>query len=343
MLNLIEKNLYLVQNKILEYSNSSLPILNKIITYSIKDAKYNRAKLFFLLIGLKNFSNVNDKDQIIILCFQDIFIKFSSAIEIIHTATLLHDDVIDEAITRRYKKTTHIQFTNKKSILTGDFLLAKALSIISEYQSSKILGIVCDSMSKIITGEIMQAQYNSLELELDEYYEIIKSKTAELFKMTAICAYELEFNNSHKFNIKNKLFDIELFKFIGTEIGIIFQLVDDILDYFGNANNIGKDIFNDFFTQKFTLPLILLAKEKEANLYIKQIFSNKEDNIYNKNEIIKNILFFMNKYSIKQKIQLELENKFNSFQYKLFTYNNVNNIYITSIIDLYKSIIKKIH
>lgn len=379
ILSLINQNIDIIENYIKKYSSSSLFILNNIINYSIENGKYIRAKLFLLLLGYRYFDFDKEEDFIKFISdnkqiyFNDHFIGLASILEMIHTATILHDDVIDSAKKRRYKASSNIIFNNKKSILTGDFLLSKALNLISNYNDPDLLNIISKAMSNIIEGEIAQLQYKNTAINLSTYYQIITNKTAELFKLAALCAYYLKNKtlddvkdlnyqvNYADLNTGSKIIDTkkvgknisfdqdfnqnkELFIFIGLEIGIIFQIIDDVLDYFSDYKKIGKNIFNDFFDQKYTLPLILLMQDPIAKKYIEGIFAsqNKEKlSSLKMQEIIRNILLLMKKNKIQEQILIILETRFDNFAKKLKKDINTN-IFINNIMQLYKDLIKQI-
>ena len=216
-------------------------------------------------------------------------IILASVIEYIHTATLLHDDVVDNSRKRRGKKTANFVWGNKSSILVGDFLLSKAFRILISDGSIKCIDIISKASEKISLGEVKQLMsIKKLEISESEYLEIIGSKTAELF--SAACQISAEISEI-SIEMKNSLKDF------GKFLGISFQIIDDTLDYFSENNLFGKEVGNDLFEGKMTLPLILLYKRsnnKEKKL-LKHIITKEK---LSKNDF-KNIIFSMNKYGIK--------------------------------------------
>ena len=193
-------------------------------------------------------------------------IFLASVIEYIHTATLLHDDVVDNSKKRRGKKTANFLWGNKSSILVGDFLLSKAFRILISDGSLKCIEIISKASEKISFGEVKQLMsVRKLEIGESEYLEIIKCKTAELF--SAACQLSSEISEI-SIESKNSLKDF------GIYLGICFQIIDDTLDYFSEEKIIEKDLGNDFKEGKMTLPLILLYKRsnaKEKKLHAKSV------------------------------------------------------------------------
>ena len=216
-------------------------------------------------------------------------IILASVIEYIHTATLLHDDVVDNSKKRRGKKTANFLWGNKSSILVGDFLLSKAFRILISDGSLKCIEIISKASEKISFGEVKQLMsVRKLEIGESEYLEIIKCKTAELF--SAACQLSSEISEI-SIESKNSLKDF------GIYLGICFQIIDDTLDYFSEEKIIEKDLGNDFKEGKMTLPLILLYKrsnDKEKKLL--KYFVNKEK--FNKNDFLE-VIEKMKKYNVK--------------------------------------------
>ena len=216
-------------------------------------------------------------------------IILASVIEYIHTATLLHDDVVDNSKKRRGKKTANFVWGNKSSILVGDFLLSKAFRILISDGSLRCIDIISKASEKISFGEVKQLMsVRKLETSESEYLNIIKSKTAELF--SAACQLSSEISEI-SMEMKNSL------KEFGRYLGICFQIIDDTLDYFSDEKIFGKEIGNDFNEGKMTLPLILLYKR--SNNKEKQVLKylvNKEK--LNKKDFV-NIIEKMNKYNVK--------------------------------------------
>lgn len=176
-------------------------------------------------------------------------IKLATAVEFIHTATLLHDDVVDESGLRRGKKTAHTLWGNETSILVGDFLFAQAFKLMVETQSLQALDTLSSAATTITQGEVKQMMIkNDLSISPAIYQDIITSKTAALFK--AACEIGAILTNQPP-QVRANMADY------GQNLGLLFQITDDILDYFGSADKMGKSLGDDFKEGKVTLPVIL--------------------------------------------------------------------------------------
>ncbi|MFZ0421701.1 MAG: polyprenyl synthetase family protein [Xanthobacteraceae bacterium] len=176
-------------------------------------------------------------------------IKLAAAVEFMHTATLLHDDVVDESELRRGRLAARMLWGNEASVLVGDFLLGQAFKMMVEVGSLKALGILSTAAAVIAEGEVMQlaAAKNTATTE-DEYIAVIRAKTAELF--AAACEI------GPAISVRQKAEQAASRSF-GMNLGITFQLVDDVLDYGGAASHLGKNIGDDFREGKITLPVVL--------------------------------------------------------------------------------------
>ncbi len=176
-------------------------------------------------------------------------IKVASAVEFMHTATLLHDDVVDESAVRRGKKAARMIWGNQASVLVGDFLLGQAFRMLVEVGSLPVLRILSNAAAVIAEGEVMQlaAAKNTSTTE-DEYLAIINAKTAALFLGAAESGAALAERPAE---------ELAALRCYGKNLGIAFQLIDDALDYGGNAKDLGKSVGDDFREGKITLPVIL--------------------------------------------------------------------------------------
>ena len=215
----------------------------------------------------------------------------SSVIELIHTASLLHDDIIDEATKRRGKKTANSIWGNKEVILVGDFLFAKSFDLISQIKSYNIVDVLSKACVNLTRGEVNQLQIRTKQTTLQEYYDIIYCKTASLFeastKIAAILAVEcFDFNDFETNSIDiNSIIQDSIT--VGKNIGIAFQIVDDILDYSTSNKAFGKESGRDFLEGKTTLPIILA---KQQSSVVRDIFETRSFSLDNFNitlEIIK--------------------------------------------------------
>ena len=193
-------------------------------------------------------------------------IKIATAIELIHTATLLHDDIVDESKTRRGKTTANEKWGNKYAVLVGDFLFSQAFKLMVATDSINVLDILSRSSNIIAEGEIKQLNnIGNIKITQSDYIEVITAKTAELF--ASACKAGTLIADQDKV-IQDKMYQF------GMDIGIAFQIIDDILDY--TSNSTGKDIGNDFKERKITLPVIF-AYEKSTEgekQSIRKLFDN---------------------------------------------------------------------
>ncbi len=206
-------------------------------------------------------------------------IKLASSIELLHTATLIHDDVVDQSSTRRGKESIHSKWDNSHSVLVGDFVYSKAFQLMASLDNPEIIRILADSTNRISEGEVLQLSLKKREIiSKKDYFEIIDRKTAELFKASAITAGSLASCNEDEF--------ISLTNF-AISLGKNFQIKDDLLDYFGDEELTGKKLGKDFEEGKFTLPLIIalpLMSEEHKSKILETIFGNNRSDF---KEIIK--------------------------------------------------------
>ena len=218
----------------------------------------------------------------------DRHIKLAACVELIHNATLLHDDVIDKSDFRRGNKTNNNIWGNKNSILTGDYLLSRCFEIMVEDGSLEVLKLLSSVSSEIAQGEILQLQHEK-EIETLEktYLEIIGAKTSSLF------AAAMRVGGCINDRSKNEK---EALTSFGANFGISFQITDDILDYYSNSTSFGKSIGNDFHEGKITLPMIMLYQKSNdgERLILKNMFIEKEITI----EQLNYTLNLMSKYKV---------------------------------------------
>ena len=199
-------------------------------------------------------------------------INLSACIEFIHTATLLHDDVIDESKKRRGVITANNIWGNKSSVLVGDFLLSKSFELMTEVENIEVLKVLSETSSIIIEGEISQMISNrNMSTTEDEYLNIIKSKTSNLF---ATAAKINSYLTKSKVEYKNALDSF------GMNLGTAFQIIDDLLDYKAVEKDMGKMVGDDFKEGKITLPIILALRRSNQieNNFWKKTIQNGEIN-----------------------------------------------------------------
>jgi len=275
--NSVEEKLILVEEKIKNKLTSEVDLVQKISDYHIETGGKRLRALLTLgsskLCGyLKGGRDIN----------------LAACVELIHGATLLHDDVIDNGDVRRGKKTTNVIWGNQSSILAGDYLLSRCFEMMVEDGNLEILKLLSSTSAKIAQGEILQLQHKGEVDMLEEtYLKIISSKTAVLFSAaTKVGAILAERNNKEK----------EALEFYGKNLGLTFQIADDTLDYNSNINLFGKNTGNDFYEGKITLPIILLFQQANDSEK-KQL-----ENIFNKNIRSENEFFDVSKLISKYKI-----------------------------------------
>ena len=288
--NSVEEKLILVEEKIKNKLTSEVDLVQKISDYHIETGGKRLRALLTLgsskLCGyLKGGRDIN----------------LAACVELIHGATLLHDDVIDNGDVRRGKKTTNVIWGNKSSILAGDYLLSRCFEMMVEDGNLEILKLLSSTSAKIAQGEILQLQHKGEVDMLEEtYLKIISSKTAVLFSAaTKVGAILAERNNKEK----------EALEFYGKNLGLTFQIADDTLDYNSNINLFGKNTGNDFYEGKITLPIILLFQQANDSEK-KQL-----ENIFNKNIRSENdfsdVLKLISKYKIISKCYKKAEHFIN--------------------------------
>ena len=275
--NSVEEKLVLVEEKIKTKLNSDVVLVQKMTNYHIQTGgKRLRALLTLGSAKLCGYSK-GGRD-----------INLAACVELIHAATLMHDDVIDVSDLRRGKKTINSIWGNQSSILVGDYLLSRCFEMMVEDGNLEVLKLLSSTSSKIAQGEILQLQHKGeIDMLEETYLKIISTKTAALFsastKVGAILA-------NKKNNEKDAL------EFYGKNLGLTFQIADDTLDYNSELKLFGKKIGNDFFEGKITLPIILLFQQ------INNIEKQNLKDIFKKNTRSENDLKFTLKLILKYKI-----------------------------------------
>ncbi|WP_157018239.1 polyprenyl synthetase family protein [Mesorhizobium xinjiangense] len=199
-------------------------------------------------------------------------VKLATSVEFMHTATLLHDDVVDESGLRRGKATARMIWGNQASVLVGDYLLGQAFRMMVDVGSLKALDILSTAASVIAEGEVMQlSAAKNLETTEDEYLAVIKAKTAALFSAAAEVGPVIA-NTSRA--------EQAALRSYGANLGLAFQLIDDALDYGGDAKDLGKNVGDDFREGKVTLPVILSYRRgtpDERRFWKQAIEENRSD------------------------------------------------------------------
>ncbi len=240
--------------------------------------------------------------------------KLAAALELLHTATLIHDDVVDQSELRRGKISIHKKWNNAHGVLVGDFVYSKAFQLMASLKNKQIIQTLADSTNRISEGEVMQLNFlESKSIKEEDYFEIIGRKTAELFKA---CAHTAALIAEAEENLVKTSCEFAY------ALGIVFQLTDDLLDYYGDELRTGKKIGKDFLEGKITLPLIKaydLANTDDLRL-LKRAFETRDEgklyeviNIISRSGAVKEVEKVTNEYSEKC---LNLLDKFQDSIYK---------------------------
>ena len=254
----VEEKLVLTEEKIKSKLASDVELVQKMSEYHIETGgKRLRALLTLGASKLCGYSK-GSRD-----------INLAACVELIHSATLMHDDVIDEGIMRRGKATLNKVWDNQSSVLIGDYLLSRCFEMMVEDGNLEVLKLLSSTSSKIAQGEVLQLQHKGEVDMLEEtYLKIISAKTAELFAAATKVGAILS-----NVDLKEK----KALEFYGRNLGLTFQIADDTLDYNSELKLFGKKIGQDFFEGKITLPIILLFQKLNPieKKLLKEIF-NKE-------------------------------------------------------------------
>ena len=248
------KSLEAVDLEIINRLNKSIPLINDIGKHLI-NASGKRLRPLLTLAMAAQFNDYS-KNPIIL----------AAAVEFIHTATLLHDDVVDESNLRRGKKTANIIWGNEFSVLAGDFLFAQSFELMVETKSINALSSLASAACKITQGEFQQMQIaNKPETSQQDYFEVIGKKTAELFGASCKSGVIVAGGNVDQ---QNFAYDY------GFNLGLAFQIIDDLMDFNNMPNKMGKNLGDDFKLGKTTLPVILAwqkSNAKEKQFWIKTL------------------------------------------------------------------------
>jgi len=233
----------LIDNEIKNIMGDELPILSQLKSYVVKSGgKRLRSLLTCQLAALYEINN-------------SAIYTIAAIVEIIHAASLLHDDVLDDSKTRRGKPSGKEIFGAKEVILGGDYMLAVAIHKISEFNNSSLVKIFTQVVKDLTIAELLQLQYaNTSEINLDTYMKIIYGKTASLFRTA--CEAVAIFGGKEEY-------EIEQIGKLGTNLGILFQIRDDYLDYF-NPSLLQKPPMQDFENQFYTYPIINYFEQNGA-------------------------------------------------------------------------------
>lgn len=233
---LVKSDFETVNQRILSDLQSDIPLVVEVAKYIIgAGGKRLRPLVVLLAAAVCHYSGQNH-------------IKLATLVEYLHTATLLHDDVVDVSTRRRGKQTVNVVWGNAPSVLVGDFLYSRAFQLMVDVRSMPMLEIICDATNVIAEGEVLQLQHiGNADLTETEYLEVIRYKTATLFQASAHAAGALAgANQTTQYALRE----------FGLHLGMAFQLIDDWLDFVGDDVEMGKNVGDDLTEGKATLPLI---------------------------------------------------------------------------------------
>jgi len=255
----VEPDLTIFDKRLGEVLKGDTPLISAIAQHLMRShGKRMRPALMFLVSRAGEF-------------FTEHTINASLSIELIHTATLLHDDVVDDSDMRRGMETVNSKWTNLVSVLMGDYLFAKAFRLMVAAESIELVEAISQATERVSVGELRQVEETSnYDLSEEEYLKIIADKTASLFAVSCEAGPILARQNEHT---------REQYASFGEKIGVAFQIADDLLDYVGDADVTGKEPGNDVINGKVTLPLIYTLRngEKDKSREILKILGNGID------------------------------------------------------------------
>ena len=275
--NSVDEKLALVEEKIKLKLSSKVSLVDEMTSYHLRTGgKRLRALLTLGTAKICGYSK-GSRD-----------VNLAACVELIHAATLMHDDVIDNSEIRRGKKTINNIWGNQSSILVGDYLLSRCFEMMVEDGNLEILKLLSSTSAEISQGEVLQLQHKGeIDMLEETYLKIISAKTASLFAAATKVGSILT-------NKENKI--KEALEFYGKNLGLTFQIADDILDYNSEIKFFGKKIGNDFYEGKITLPIILLYQKANntEKVELKKLFEeNKRDE-----EDLKKVLLMIKNYNI---------------------------------------------
>ena len=256
----INEEMELFEKKFRDSMSTKVALLNRITYYIVnRKGKQMRPMFVFLTAKLVNNGEVNERTY-----------RGASVIELIHTASLVHDDVVDDSYKRRGFFSINALWKNKIAVLVGDYLLSKGMLLSVEYEDFDLLKIISTAIREISEGELLQIdKARRLDITEEVYYEIIRQKTATL--IAACCSLGA-------CSVKPGSKDVETFRKFGELCGMAFQIKDDLFDY--GAEKIGKPTGIDIKEQKMTLPLIYALNHstpKEKKWLINSVKNHNKD------------------------------------------------------------------
>lgn len=252
----IAAELNMFESHFKEAVKSRIALLDRIMQYIVK-RKGKQMRPMFVLLSAKLGGPVNEST-----------FRAASLVELVHTATLVHDDVVDDSMERRGFFSVNALWKNKIAILVGDYLLSKGLLLSLSNKDHMVLEILTEAFKLMSEGELLQFE-KSRKLNLNEeiYYDIIKGKTASLLASACAAGASTTFEN---------LEDVDRMKLFGEKVGMAFQIKDDLFDY--GSQDVGKPTGNDIKEKKLTLPLIYTLNHCSPDIRRKLIYIVKNEN-----------------------------------------------------------------
>lgn len=254
---IVAKEFEAVNQLIIDQLHSNVPLVENIGHY-IVDAGGKRLRPMLVLLCAGTRGTVSEDH-----------ITLATVIEFIHTATLLHDDVVDISALRRGRPTANAEWGNAPSVLVGDFLYSRAFQLMVKMGNMQIMSLLADATNTIAEGEVLQLiRAGDPDTSEEDYFQVIRNKTAVLFAAATAGAAILSGDSNS---------DIESAYQYGLHLGMAFQLTDDVLDYCGSVEEMGKNVGDDLAEGKPTLPLIYIMREgQEADKkLVRQAISEK--------------------------------------------------------------------
>ncbi len=276
----VQEDLSKVEDRLRSVSWVDFPHLSELIEYSLESNGKRIRPMLTLLSG--KFYDYN----------LDYLLTMATAVEIMHTATLIHDDAIDNSPVRRGRATVYKLWGEEKAVLLGDYLFAEAGALTATTQILRVIKLCADTLKTVSSGELNQAFYAfSLEQNHQQYFQRVAKKTAALFSMATESGAALS---------QAPEASIQILIEYGYNLGIAFQIVDDILDFMGTKEELGKPVGSDLAQGILTLPSILLLEYYPEENPVKRLFEHRDeqDNIKLAIELVRNSSIIQECYQV---------------------------------------------
>ncbi|MFC1987743.1 polyprenyl synthetase family protein [Chloroflexota bacterium] len=267
----VKKDLDKVEDRLKSLSEVDFPHLSQLLEYSLRSNGKRVRPALTLLSGKSYDYNLDN------------LLKMATAVEIMHTATLVHDDAIDKSSVRRSRSTVNKLWGEEQAVLLGDYLFAEAGALTASTQNLRAIKLFADTLKTISSGEINQS-FNAFNLEQNrqQYFQRVAKKTASLFSMATESGAALSQAPEES---------IQVLIEYGYNLGIAFQIVDDILDFTGTEEQMGKPTGSDLTQGTLTLPAMLLMEHYPEENPVKNLFQNRgepDDNVKMAIELVRN-------------------------------------------------------